>query len=397
MVYRRKVTRKVDGVLVTKGKRPSWYFEAKTRHGYKQLCTHTTDKALAGKMEHMWGVLANQHRAWDLLEPVLADPRKIGALYDDWKDTNHNVEAMRLRANDVDVEPLVAEWFGVYKGQVAEDSAKHALKHVRHFFPKGVVRKKSTVDADWLTTVLAAYPGKRNTRRKVHSSLSVFFDYLVMPKKLFAASPMLHVARPTHELSPIAFYDPRSIERIVEWQPTDARTAFFAGSYGLGADVSPMILVEREHIDPSTREVRLIGTKTGTRDRVVRMSDAMWPTFWKYAKTVLHGRLFPETWDRWTVSDWHRQTVGVGVKDTHGKVVREGLKLAKRLPLRKARHAFAVRLLESGASIRVVSEQLGTDDRTVLKHYGPWITSADDRARAEKMATKHATKRRAAT
>jgi site-specific recombinase XerD len=88
--------------------------------------------------------------------------------------------------------------------------------------------------------------------------------------------------------------------------------------------------------------------------------------------------------------------VGDGVKNTLGEIEHEGLKLTKRLPLRKARHHFAVRLLESGAPVRVVAEQLGSDERTVLKHYGPWITSSEDRARAEKMAQKHEAKRQAA-
>ena len=118
--------------------------------------------------------------------------------------------------------------------------------------------------------------------------------------------------------------------------------------------------------------------------------------FWKYAKTVLSGRVFPVAWNRWTVSDWHRQTVGAGVKDTHGQIERAGIALPKRLAFRKARHHFAVRLLEAGTPVRVVADQLGSDERTVLRYYGPWITSAEDRAKWEKVASRHETKRREA-
>lgn len=39
---------------------------------------------------------------------------------------------------------------------------------------------------------------------------------------------------------------------------------------------------------------------------------------------------------RLTVSDWHRQTVGDGAKDTHGAVILEGLTLPNRYPLYQA-------------------------------------------------------------
>jgi site-specific recombinase XerD len=266
---------------------------------------------------------------------------------------------------------------------------------VRWLLPEGVPLLSSAVNADWLTAKLTAYPAKRrNTTRKVHSSWSGFFDYLVLPKKVYAASPMLHVQRPALQRSLIAFYDTPTTLRVVQWQPTPERRALFALIYGAGADVSPAITVEREDFNPATHEVRIAGTKTGSRDRVVRISDTMWPIVWAHVRTVLSGRVFPETYNRWTVSDWHRWTVGDGVKDTHGNIVAEGIKLKKRLPVRKARHHFAVRLLQAGAAVRVVAEQLGSDERTVLKYYGPWITSSEDRARAEQMASDHETKRR---
>lgn len=381
-------------MVYRRSQRPTFYMEAKTRTGFKQVCTHARDKKLAQRIEHMWAELAAV-RAWDLLEPVLDGAMTIGALYDRWSTTRADLAAMRFLANDADVTPFVAEWFAVYVTQVERDTAEHALAHVRQFFPLDVVRLMSSVTADWLATGLSRYAGRRNTRRKVHSSLSGFFDYLVTVKKLFPASPMLHVDRPKQQFAPPTFYSSPDVTRIVGWQPTPARKAFFALIYGTGGDVTPVVTVERDAFNPATKEVRIAGTKTAFRDRVVRVNDALWPVVWAHVKTVIAGPVFPSDWNRYTVSDWHRQTVGTGVKDTHGRPT-PGLKLAKRLPLRKARHHFAVRLLESGAAIRVVAEQLGSDERTVLKYYGPWITSSEDRSRAEKMAGKHETKRRSA-
>lgn len=361
--------------------RPSRYFQAKRRFGFKQLCTFTTDKLTADRIEHMWGALANK-RAWDLLEPVLAEPETIGALYDLWDATSHNLEEMRRRRDDVDVEPLVAEWHTVYETHVEQDTADHALTHVRFFFPEQVARLRSSVTEAWLTERLAAYPGKRNTQRKVHSSLSVFLGYCTTVKKLFPANPMDAVKRPKLEHEQPDFYDATRVKLIVEWfTATPDRQGFMALMYGTGADVSAALMIERADISPERHEVRIRGTKTAYRDRIVRVSDGFWQLFWKHARSTITGRVFPATWNRWTVSDWHRAAV-------------RGLQLQQQLPLRKARHHFAVRLLQAGAPVRVVSEQLGSDERTVLRHYGPWITSPDDRARAEALAAEHETKLR---
>lgn len=390
-------------MVYKRSNRPTFYFEAKQRVGYKQLCTDTTDKKTAQRIEHVWSTLADQ-RAWDLLEPIVADlakpkserARTIGWLLDVWNETRGDLAAIRRRAADVDVEPFVAEWFGTYEGNVEPDSASHALAHVRHFFPEGTPRMVSAVTPDWLLSTLTGYAGKRNTRRKVHSSLSVFLEYCTKVKKLFANNPMLGVDRPPAQYVPPKFYDAATVLRIVEWQPDDVRAAYFALVYGTGADVSPALLVDKGEINPATHEVRIVGTKSDTRDRVVRVSDAMWPTFWRHAKTVLTGPVFPREWSRWSVSDWHRQTIGVGVKDTHGAIERAGLRLARQFALRNARHHFAVRLLQAGAPVRVVADQLGSDERTVLKHYGPWVTSAEDRAKWEKIAARHESRRRKA-
>jgi Site-specific recombinase XerD len=380
--------------------RPSQYFEAQTQHGgYKQMCTHTSDKKLAQRMEHMWGELAERHRAFDLLNPVLERRQSISALYDAWEASGRNVEAMRRKAADVDIEPFIADWLKVYETTVEADTAAHALKHVRFLFPENTPRFTSTVTTDWLTTRLAEYPAKRrNTRRKVHSSWSVFFEYLVLPKRLFAANPMNLVERPDHQLVPPKFHDSVSVARIVAWQPTEARRAFMALVYGTGADVSPALIVDKVDINPATHEVRIMGTKSknGSRDRIVRVSDTHWPTFWGYAKAIVSGHVFPEDWNRWTVADWHRQTVGEGTKDTHGNIEEPGLKLPRRHPLRNARHHFAVRLIQAGTPVRVVADQLGSNEKTVLKHYGRWIVSAEDRAKWEKMAAKYELKRSAA-
>lgn len=378
--------------------RPSWYFQAKTQTGYKQLAAGTGAKALAGRIEAMWLTLADEHRAWDLLGRVMGGTLTIGRLYDLWVATKYDVAEIRRRLNDTDVAPLVGEWHTWHTSQgVKEASADHALAHVRWLVPEGAERLASTVTVEWLTERLAAYPGKQNTRRKVHSSWTGFFRYCTRVRRLFGTSPMDAVDRPKQEKGPIQFYEQHEAERIVGWQPDAARRALFALLYGAAVEISVALSLTRADCMPERRSVRAPGTKAHKRDRISRVADWAWPLFWQHAQTALPGaRVFPETWDRWTCSDWHRQTVGTGTKDTHGRET-PGLRLAQRLPMKNARHHWAVRMLRAGAKIQDVQQQLGHGSaKETLDTYGRFMVDAEDRDRAEAAATAYEAKRREA-
>ena len=65
-------------------------FQARTRTGWHPMTAPTTSKALASRMAGMWETLAVEHRAWDLLQPILDEKnrrlrrQKMGALWDAW-------------------------------------------------------------------------------------------------------------------------------------------------------------------------------------------------------------------------------------------------------------------------------------------------------------------------
>jgi hypothetical protein len=319
--------------------RPTFYFEARTETGRKQLSTGTPNRALARRIEETWEQIAVAHRAWDLLGEVLSGRLDIGRLYDLWSETRGAVDEVRRRLHDVDLDAIVDEWNALHARSVKTDSANHALAHVRWLIPRGARSPASTMTTEHLAAKLSKYEGRRNTLRKVHSSWSVFFDYCTTVRGFYATNPMHNVRRPKQEKNPIQFYELDQVERIVDWQPTAERRALFALLYGTGIEISVALSLTRADVNPPTREVRAPGTKTSTRDRIARVADWAWPMLWDLAQPMLPAtRLFPETWDRWTASDWHRHTVGEGTKDTHGRVVHEGLKLRQRLPMKNARH-----------------------------------------------------------
>lgn len=364
--------------------RTFYEFQGRTQTGWIQLRSHTTSKPLAGRIESMWEALASEHRAWDLLETVTTGRVTIGRLYDLWTETKANPIEMRRLLSDTDLEPLVAEYLKLHSKNVKPDTLDHIEKHVRELIPEGKEYLRSKVSTDSLTQFVYGYTGKRNTVRKVHSDVAGFFGYLTDVKKLFPTNPMLGVKRPQREESPVKFYELDRVEKIVAKQPTEQRQAAFALAYGTGVEVSVLIGLTRSDFNVSAKEVRTAGTKALTRDRVSRIADWAWPIVWNYiAFSTPEFKLF-EGWNRWTVSDWHRETL----KD---------LKIQPRYALMNARDHWAVRAARAGTPIAVIQAQLGhSTPMLTLTKYARFLPSASDRAKWEKAATRYEKDRRAA-
>jgi integrase len=145
--------------------------------------------------------------------------------------------------------------------------------------------------------------------------------------------------------------------------------------------------------------VRAAGTKTHTRDRVSHINEWAWPYIEAHARTIIGSqtRLFPASWSRHTISDWHRQTITRGLKDTTGKVIKPGLGLTKKLPLKNSRHHWAVYMLRAGAPVKLVQEQLGHASAQLTQDvYGQFRPSGHDQLVWSKKAAAYEAARRAA-
>jgi integrase len=150
------------------------------------------------------------------------------------------------------------------------------------------------------------------------------------------------VSRPGVQESPTRFYELDAVERIVAYQPIPEPRALFALLYGTGIEVSVALALTRADVWEGTKEIRAAGTKADTRDRVCRVADWAWAMVGDHSRTVFPGvRLWPAEWNRWTVSDWHRETVGWDEER------RLGLNLPTRYPLHCARDHWAVRAARS--------------------------------------------------
>lgn len=368
--------------------RKTYEFQAVQRDGrFRLTSSGTTNKALGGHIEGMWNRLARTHRAFDLLERVGRE-LTIGELYDHWEAAKQQVEEVRRRLDDRNVEAEVASWSARYAADYP-DAAMRALDHVRWLLPVGEPRPVSAVTPDWLREQLYAYTdhdGKsvaRNTRRKIHAHWSVFFDHCVKAG-LFPVSPMSLVDRPPKQERPIRFHDQATAERIVAAQPTGFRRCLFALAYGAAIEASPLVALHRRDVDVAAHEVRVHGTKAVTRHRVCLIADWAWPHVEAHIRHMLpDAPLFPGL-HRSTVSHWH-----LGTERT--------LKIPE-LRLHEARHHWAVRMLRIGTPVAVVQHQLGHGNADItLRVYGPFMPDGADRRAWEAKASKAAAKRAKAT
>ena len=157
--------------------------------------------------------------------------------------------------------------------------------------------------------------------------------------------------------------------RAIRAQPTRERMAYFALLYGTGIEVSVGLQVRRTDIIDKEREIRALGTKAATRDRVVTVDEWAWETIWAVARTAIGmAPIFPR-WNRWTVSDWHRDTIS-------------SLGFAVQYPLMNARHHWGATHARSGTPIHIIQRQLGhSSPQLTLSTYGLFCPDGTDRAR----------------
>jgi integrase len=330
-------------------------------------------------MERMWEHLAGE-RAWDLLNPVINGDMAVGALYDEWVKAGHSLSRLRSASRDVDLADYLEPFLEWYRGSgVKEDTADHVEAHVRWLMKKARPRLASKFTLEMIATLLSTYPGTPSTRRKVHSSWSVWFDWLARNAIVgeVALSRMIRVPRPSPTTQPVRFYELVDVLRILEQVPSPEMKALWAFLYGTGAEISPALLLKGSDFDIERKEVRVIGTKTGSRDRICRVSIWAWEYVLAHWHVQSHGIPSERLWSfsRWHASKAHRIAVRA-VKDPE----------IPHYPLYNARHHWAVRYAREGTPIQIIAAQLGhSDPALTLRVYGRFYPSSTDRDRWERV------------
>ena len=349
--------------------RPTWYVQIQTPVGARRRSTGTTDEESARQIARLIEALHHQGDE-DLLHAVAVGHVQPGELYG--AALRGDLSGVRERLRDVNLEPYVAEWGRVLADRVEPDTRQHYLHAVRSLFPEGASFPLSRLTRPTLEAWLADYPASSGTRRKAQSAMSQFVRHL-MRKGVLTQNPMHEVAAPAPGSARCRWLDSADLMRLADAQEDPYRTlaALLGGS---GVELSVALRLRARDVDVMHREIRAPGGALHSSDRVVRVADWAWPyVVSRIALLTPAAPLFPST-DRWRARDAHQAACkALGIEDYR---------------LRDHRHSYAVRAAKAGTPAELIARQLGhANALQVLRVYGPFLATREERDKWERIAT----------
>jgi hypothetical protein len=115
----------------------TWFLNVPTQSGtWTKRTTGTRDRSLAKAMGRMIDDMGPRgRRAWEFLTPVLAKTLTVAELFDAY--SREQLDQLRERLNDVDLEPYVESWIRTVEGRLASDTREHYELYVRSLFVEG--------------------------------------------------------------------------------------------------------------------------------------------------------------------------------------------------------------------------------------------------------------------
>jgi integrase len=361
----------------------TWYIELALPTGTVRWSTGTSDRSTAAAVERALRDLIHR-REWDLLDAVRSHAITLGELFDAHR--HRDLDGLRAKLNDTNLEPKVEEWLEVHKARVSVDTINHYRIVVRRLMLAGVPFPASRFSVKTLEPWIAKYSVRQNrkkkkedqthksagneTRRKAHAALSVFAEYL-MRQGVISLNPMRQFPPAPSNAPRLQYLEVERMIALADEQP-EPYQSLSAFLHGTGADLSTALAITAADVDLQRKEVRAAGTKTHARDRIVRVAEWAWPYIVaRVAQLEPGARLFAV--DRWEARDVH-----VAACKSLGIV---------NYWLRDARHSYAVRAARAGTPSELIAKQLGHVDATmVLRVYARFMSEQADRDRWEMRA-----------
>jgi len=373
-----------------------WFLAVPTRTGRVKRSTGTTDRATSRAMERMLEDLGpTGKRVWDLLDRVADRSLSLGVLFDAYR--HNDLDGLRERLSDADIEPHVVGWADWLADRVKPDTAAHYIVQLRTLVPDGVPFPRSAFTAPaitrWLATRVALVQKRRpsqrtqsrrkadhapravsgSTKRKYRAATQSFASYLVEIGVL-TTNPVRDVQAPPPGKPRVVELDLRDVRRIIDGA-TPQFQALFALLYGAGVEISAALACVEGDVDAPRREVRARGTKAHTRDRIVRVAEWAWPYLQAHVATLTPGERLFRGIHRWHVGDVHRDRLRL-LELPHHRV-------------HDSRHFYAIRAVRAGTPYELVARQLGhADVQMVARIYGRYAPRSDERDRWELIAAK---------
>lgn len=366
-------------MLFKRSDKEEWYTKIPVRGGgWKARSTGTTNKPAAKRIEEAVGLLHPKegHGLEELLEAV--HDGRISLLELGRDPRLAALKRVQRELIQEDLNDRIKPWHALVERDYTKDTADHYLVAVRSCFPEGhAFRAKDITRAD-LQEWVHGLDGRQNTRRKYAAGMSSFCRYLVS-LDILESNPIRDVELPPLGGPRDVWLSTEDAERLVLQQEGDYRalSALMAGS---GIEVSVALSLRARDVLAKVREVRARGTKTHARDRVIRVADWAWPYFMEAVEgKEKEDLIFGGIPDRWYARDAHSNAVA--------DLVEKGYPQYAGYTMRDHRHTYAVRAIQAGTPVQVISKQLGHSNGVlVLRVYGKYAPDEQERARWEAVA-----------
>lgn len=300
------------------------------------------------------------------------------------------LRALQTKLRDKELDDEMEEWHAIVARKSTRDTANHYRNAVKSFkrslnpHPPKEGQKTRPFRAETLTLLelqkwMDNLGGEHNTRRKYAAGLASFCQHLVR-RGLLDHNPMREIDLPPLGPSRDYHLETEEAEALVKEQDGDYRAlaALMAGS---GIEISVALSLTARDVYAGIREVRARGTKTHSRDRIIRVADWAWPYFYEAVSGKdPDEKIFKSIPNRWNARNVHAEACDA--------LVGRGLTRYNGYTMRDHRHTYAVRAIKAGTPVPVVASQLGHSNGVlVLKVYGKHIPDEADRAHWESIAT----------
>ncbi len=343
----------------------TYYTRVTALSGERRVCsTGTTLRATAQHMEDWVSALRGRHDMHGVLDAIvakriaLADAYRLGEA-----GARAQLDAKSVEDADLDLAPLLTQWAtqreGKRRGAI---STPKYVKQIGVLFPESPWRR-STLTAPVVAQRLDALAVSDPTRNRYRAALSAFCAWLVRRGDL-AQNPARQAGGYAEPEQPIVFYAMVDAKRLVLALPAEwrGREALMAGT---GADWSDTERLTVRDIDLTARTVRLHGSKTPWRNRLVRITQ---PWVIPILKAAIADKL-PDA------PAFH----GIEPRALAAHKAAATACNLEKTTLHQWRHTYAVAELRAGEKATVVAYQLGHRDASLVwKRYGRYVPEAID-------------------
>ena len=365
----------------------TYYVKLRTADGtWVQLATGTQDRRVANEYAAMLERIGQRgSQEWDLIHAVCARPPRLSlaALYA--ASRTGELRSLRVRLNDVDLEPWVEPFLKSRTGLLRPDTVAHYRVHLRHFFPDGQEFWRSAFTTPFVRSGLDALDKSPGTKRKYRAALLAFVDYLEQ-RDILTENPVSRAKVSGRLVVRDRFIEHAALLKTLVAMPEPYRSVA-AILHATGADMSQLLGVTVADVEEGSKQLQLRHGKTNYRNRSVLVMDWAWPYVLDSLKRAReagadsNARLFP-TVNRYTLSDRFREACAA-------------VKIAD-YSLRDARHSYAVELLKAGGSPQAVARQLGHADTTLVHRvYGRYMPADAEVQEAHRKVARRARQSRA--